>query len=189
MRVIGGSARGRQLATLQDKTIRPTADRVREALFSILVSKLGSLSGLVVLDLFAGSGALGIEALSRGADRASFVDQSQAALATIRRNLSCCNLTAQAEVFRANALVSLPAELQKRTFGLVFLDPPYGGDRVAKALDIVSRHVSLTEPGLIVAEAASRDQVPPSAGIFEVIDRRKYGSTTLHFFHRIAHEP
>src|SRR6056297_3922145 len=102
MRIIGGTARGRKLVTFRGDHIRPTSDRMREALFSILISKRGSLSGLTVLDLFAGSGALGIEALSRGAAGACFVDQLPDSLATIRRNLETCGLTEKAELFQAN---------------------------------------------------------------------------------------
>lgn len=182
MRIIGGSVRGRKLVALQGNKIRPTTDRVREALFSILTSKLESLSGLTVLDIFAGSGAFGIEALSRGAAKACFVDQSQSALITIRRNLENCGFTEQAAIFQVNALASLPAELGQASFDLVFLDPPYGGDRLRKALMVVGEQITLAEHGLVVAEAGVRDQVPRKIVSLEEIDCRRYGSTALHFF-------
>jgi len=189
MRIIGGTARGRKLVTFRGDHIRPTSDRMREALFSILISKRGSLSGLTVLDLFAGSGALGIEALSRGAAGACFVDQLPDSLATIRRNLETCGLTEKAELFQANVLIALPAPLQQTAFDLVLLDPPYGGDHVAKALEVIGRQIALAEHGLIVAEAGVRDNVPSATDSFAEVDRRRYGSSALHFFHRMPHEP
>src|SRR5512139_301286 len=108
MRVIGGSARGRQLASFSGRDIRPTPDRVREALFSILYSKRGPLTGCTVLDLFAGSGALGIEALSRGARHVWFVDRSPQAIATIRQNLKRCRMADHATVITVDLRGALP---------------------------------------------------------------------------------
>ncbi len=175
MRVIAGQLRGRPLVAPRGRSTRPTSDRVREAIFSIL----GSVEHFRVLDLFAGSGALGIEALSRGAAQVTLVDTSAAAIAAIRRNLTA--LATTAEVVRQPALVHLErARGAERQYDLVFLDPPY---RHASAL---GRELSdalapvLAPGGRVVAESDRRTplrlEAPP------LLDERRYGDTliTIH---------
>ncbi|MGE3621231.1 MAG: 16S rRNA (guanine(966)-N(2))-methyltransferase RsmD [Acidimicrobiia bacterium] len=133
MRVVAGSARGRRLvAPAGRSTTRPTPDRVREATFNALVSR-GALDGATVLDLFAGSGALGIEALSRGAAHATFVDADAAALAAVRANLAACGFAGRAEVVRGEATAFL-AGAGDRRWDLALLDPPYAFDGWAELL-------------------------------------------------------
>ncbi len=188
MRVIGGIARGRRLTAFQGDNIRPTTDRVREALFSILTSRLGSLEGSAVLDLFAGSGALGIEALSRGAAKACFVDRARQSISTIRKNLELCGLDDRAELLQSESLTALNGILRERAFDLVFMDPPYGKHSVAGLLDPIGKASLLTERGVVVVETGRQDDVPQVASGLQCFDQRRYGSTLLSFYDRICHE-
>ena len=171
-RVIAGRFGGRRLQAPPGDATRPTADRVREALFSILGARV---EGAGVLDLFAGSGALGLEALSRGAGRATFVDSSPAALKALRANLAA--LGANAEVVRADALRWLgAASAGARQYDLVFLDPPY---RRAEALGATLSELlpAVLAPGaLVVAES---DRRSPLELTMPAIDERRYGDTLI----------
>jgi 16S rRNA (guanine966-N2)-methyltransferase len=166
MRVVAGSARGRRLTTPSGNDVRPTTDRVREATFNALGS-LGVVHAARVLDLFAGSGALGIEALSRGAAHVTFVDTSPTALAAVRANLSSCGLGEQAEVVRADALAFLGRAAQ--WFDLVLLDPPYAFDEWPELLDAVHGEV------VVIESDRSIDTLPR----FEVQRERRYGGTVV----------
>jgi 16S rRNA (guanine966-N2)-methyltransferase len=171
MRVIAGIYGGRELVAPRGRTTRPTSDRVREALFSIL----GDVSETRVLDLFAGSGALAIEALSRGAAEATLVDSSAAAVAAIRRNLH--RLGIEASVRRAKALAFLErARGSGPDYDLVFLDPPY---RHASSL---SAELSAALGPVLAAEArvvAECDRRNPLKLEFELLDERRYGDTLI----------
>ncbi|WP_425230092.1 16S rRNA (guanine(966)-N(2))-methyltransferase RsmD [Sphingomonas sp.] len=134
LRVIAGACRGRALATPAGETTRPTADRTREALFSMLVSRIGSFEGLTVADLFAGSGALGIEAQSRGAASCLFVEQDGAALDALRANLRALALAGEVRAASVLALGPAPAPLD-----LILMDPPYGTGAGVVALDRLAR--------------------------------------------------
>ena len=183
MRIIAGRFKGRRLAAVRG-SMRPTADRVREAVFNILGAEV---SGARVLDLFAGSGALGIEALSRGAEAAVFVEQHPTALAVLRRNLELCGLTAQTAVLAqpvAAALRGLAA--QGRNFTLVFCDPPYGQGLVRDTLERLGE-VGLVAPGgLVAAEHSRRDEPAPEYGALARIQERRYGDTVVTFYRREA---
>ncbi len=174
MRVIGGQWRGRALVAPRGRDTRPTADRVREALFSIL----GDVEGERVLDLFAGSGALGIEALSRGASEATLVDCSHAAVAAIRRNLSA--LGVEAEVVRQRASVYLErARAGGRQYDLIFLDPPYHqasvlGRELSEALVAV-----LGQGARVVAES---DRRAPLELELPLLVCRRYGDTLIRIY-------
>jgi len=174
-RIIAGDWRGRRLATPRGSDTRPTADRVREALFSSLESELGGFDGLRVLDLYAGSGALGLEALSRGAERADFVEKNRAAAAVIDENIADLGVTRE----RARVHVGPVARFlghQSDGFDLIFLDPPYG-----MATEDLTEVVAAIPPGgLVVVERATRDPFvwpPHRTGLRE----RKYGETTLWY--------
>src|SRR5690242_5409812 len=171
MRVVAGRYGSRTLVAPQGSSTRPTSDRVREALFSIL----GSIEGHRVLDLFAGSGALGIEALSRGAAETAFVDSSSAALAALRRNLDA--LGVEAEVRRQDALAYLrSASRDARLYDLVFLDPPY---RHASALgpELSTALGPVLVPGArVVAES---DRRAPLELDLPLLDERRYGDTLI----------
>ena len=136
MRIVAGQWRGRKLVAPAGETTRPTADRARETLFSMLVSRLGSFEGLKVADLFAGSGALGIEALSRGAASCLFVEQDAAALRALRSNLATLEAAAQADVRAASVLALGPAAAP---LDLILLDPPYQSGAGAVALEKLLR--------------------------------------------------
>ncbi len=175
MRVIGGELGGRTLTAPRGRATRPTPERVREALFSIL----GPVEGLRVLDLFAGSGALAIEAMSRGAAAATLVDSSAAAIAAIRRNLEALGI--EAEVRRQSAAAFLGgAQDDARQYDLVFLDPPY---RHATAL---ARELStplgpvLARGARVVAESDRR--APLELGPLKMLDERRYGDTLIRIY-------
>lgn len=189
MRVIAGSARGLHLADFPGREIRPTPDRVREALFSMLNSKRGPLTGCKVLDLFAGSGALGIEALSRGAAHAWFVDHSRQATGIISKNLERARLSDRATLMLADIWQALPGLGKTAPFAVIFADPPYGGGPVAQLLREVWRLGLLAGDGLLCLETAASDPVPERSGALQLFDRRRYGFTMIHFFHLVNEEP
>lgn len=181
MRIISGTARGRQLVPLSGADIRPTPDRVREAVFSMLTSRLGPLAEMNVLDLFAGSGALALEALSRGAASAVLVDQGAQAARVIPANINACRMQGQATFIRSDVFKALP-DLAGKQFELIFLDPPYRQQLVIPVLNTVAAFGLLASGGVICAETDRRDATPDTIGPFTCVDRRHYGSTTIHLF-------
>lgn len=182
MRVIGGSAGGRKLSTPHDRAIRPTADRVKEALFSILGSHCGDFHGLRVLDIFAGTGNLGIEALSRGAAEAVFVDSSREAVRIITNNLSLLGFGACGRVLQKEALAALKAlEAAGERFDLVFLDPPYTRGLTEQVLSRLAVSSVIGDASLVVAESAARENLPQEFDHLCTFDRRVYGDTALWF--------
>jgi 16S rRNA (guanine966-N2)-methyltransferase len=178
MRIVGGRLRGRALAAPKSQAIRPTADRLREALFNILVHAYGDpVSGARVLDLFAGTGALGLEALSRGADFALFVDDSAEARALLRENVAALGLGGVSRIFRRNA-VKLGAAHPLPPFSLAFLDPPYGHALAEAALAAARAGGWLTAGALAVVEEAADAAFVAPAG-FDELERRRYDDTSL----------
>lgn len=175
MRVIAGALGGRRLIAPKGRETRPTSDRVREAMFS----SLGDVTGVVVLDLYAGSGALGIEALSRGAASAVFVEHARPALAALRQNLKSLALDARAEVLAVPVSRAIPS-LGGRGFGLVLADPPYAQlAEAARELDVLVRLAGAVSSGArLVLEHAARDAPPSIAGIVPNTTR-KYGDTAV----------
>lgn len=182
MRIISGSARGKRLATFSGGDIRPTPDRVREAIFSMLYSRLGGLEGSTVLDLFAGTGAMGLEALSRGARRAVLVDQGQQSARIIPANLKACALQERASHVRGDVQKTLPRLAAEGPYDLIFLDPPYGRDLVPKVLTLISELKLLAAGGVVCAEADRQDAVPAVVGELVRMEQRCYGSTAIHLF-------
>ena len=181
MRVIAGTSRGRRLTMFEGRDVRPTPDRVREALFSILQSKLGSFSGIKVLDLFAGSGALAIEALSRGAASACLVEKDRAAELVIRKNLNLCKLEEKTTLYIRDALRCLH-EFTAASFDLIFLDPPYSQGLAEQALLEIEKQGILSNGGIICAETGSREILPESVGNLQRIDQRRYGTIMINFY-------
>lgn len=163
MRIIAGEWRGRVLKAPPGGATRPTADRVRETLFSMLVSRIGPFDGLRVADLFAGSGALGLEALSRGAAHATFVEQDGAALAALRANCEHLESGDRANVLSGSALKLPKAE----PFDLIFADPPYGPTSGSSAVAAVLKAGWLAPGGWLAIETARRNQVDPGGLIAE----------------------
>ncbi|MBN2621981.1 MAG: 16S rRNA (guanine(966)-N(2))-methyltransferase RsmD [Acidimicrobiales bacterium] len=170
MRVVAGTARGRTLVAPPGARTRPTTDRVREAVFNALWSR-GALEGARVVDLFAGSGALGVEALSRGAAHATFVDSDRAARAAIRRNLEACGLADRATVVAAPVERWVAAHGGDERFDLVFCDPPYAFDRWAELL-------SSLPADLVVIEAAAPVALPAGWALER---QSRYGGTWVGF--------
>jgi 16S rRNA (guanine966-N2)-methyltransferase len=170
LRIIAGQWRGRKLVAPEGDTTRPTADRTRETLFSMLQSRLGSFEGLAVADLFAGSGALGLEALSRGSASCLFVEQDPAAVRAIRANLAALRAQAQAQGdVRASSVLSLGAA--RAALDLVFLDPPYHTGAGAVALDKLVR-LGWIGPATWVSLETAADEEPKVRGLDAVAERR-----------------
>jgi 16S rRNA (guanine966-N2)-methyltransferase len=180
MRVVGGRLRGRALAAPKSQAIRPTADRLRESLFNILMHAYGDpISGARVLDLFAGTGALAIEALSRGAAFALFVDDGAEARALLRENVATLGLGGTSKVYRRDA-TKLGEPHPMGPFGLAFLDPPYRQGLAEKALASARAGGWLVGDALVVVEEAVDAGFKAPEG-FEEIERRQYDDTELVF--------
>jgi 16S rRNA (guanine966-N2)-methyltransferase len=176
MRVVGGRLRGRTLAGPKSSTIRPTADRLRESLFNILVHAYDDpITGARVLDLFAGTGALGIEALSRGASFTLFVDDGAQARALLRENVTALGLGGVTRIFRRDA-TKLGAAHPVEPFSLVFVDPPYGQGLADAALVSARDGGWLVPKALIVVEETSKAAFAPPQG-FSELERRAYDDT------------
>jgi 16S rRNA (guanine966-N2)-methyltransferase len=183
MRVVGGRLRSRPLAGPRSAEIRPTSDRLREALFNILVHGYGdSVTGARVLDLFAGTGALGIEAISRGGAYALFVDDGVEARALLRENVETLGLGGVTRIFRRDATRLGPAH-PLEPFDLVFLDPPYGKGLAEKALASAVDGGWLRPQALAVVEEATGAAFTAPAG-FEELERRPYDDTEIVFLRR-----
>jgi 16S rRNA (guanine966-N2)-methyltransferase len=180
MRIVGGRLGGRMLASPRSHAIRPTADRLRESLFNVLVHAHDDpVTGARVLDLFAGTGALGLEALSRGAAFALLVDDAAEARALLRENVASLGLGGVSRIFRRDATRLGPAH-PLEPFSLVFLDPPYGKGLAEKAL-VSARDGGWLAPGaLIVVEEATNAVFTEPSG-FEVVERRQYDDTEVVF--------
>jgi len=180
MRIVGGRFRGRTLAAPKSQAIRPTADRLRETLFNILAHAYGDpLTDARVLDLFAGTGALGLEALSRGAAFVLFVDQGAEARALVRENIAALGVGGVSRLFRRDATKLGPAH-PLEPFSLVFLDPPYGKGLAEKALAAARAGGWLAPDALLVVEetAVPGFHAPPG---FEEVERRGYDDSELIF--------
>ena len=176
MRVITGTARGRKLAEPADMSVRPTTDMVKEAIFSIVQF---DVPGRRVLDLFAGTGQLGIEALSRGAAGCVFVDNSPASLALVRKNLEICRM--QATVIRADA-VSYLEHCGK--FDLVFVDPPYHAGLYDKVLQNLFSFDIINNGGIILVESMRDEPMPPAPVPYELGRTYRYGKISLTTYRR-----
>ena len=179
MRIVGGSLGGRVLRAPRGAATRPTSEKVREAVFAIL----GSVEGDRVLDLFAGSGALGIEALSRGAAHATFVDAGRPAVAAIRDNLRELGLEARATVIPGDAVVTAARHLGAAPWRVVFVDPPYRSDLASRAV-LALPCERLAEDAVIVIEHDRRSAPPETLGSLLRTDQRRYGDTLISFFAR-----
>ena len=180
MRVVGGRLRGRALAGPKSPAIRPTVDRLREALFNILLHAYGDpVSGARVLDLFAGTGALGIEALSRGAAFALFVDDSAEARALLRENVAALGLGGSSRIFRRDA-TKLGGVHPLEPFSLAFLDPPYGQGLAEKSLAGALAGGWFTPGALVIVEEAAKSAFAAPDGLIE-LERRRYDDTEFVF--------
>ncbi len=178
MRVIAGRAKGRKLTTRESDATRPTADRMKEALFSSIQF---SVAGSRFLDIFAGSGAIGIEALSRGAAHAVFIESEEAALACIRQNLKALDFQKQAALMESDVYAAL-RELSARgeTFDIVFLDPPYRQGHETRCLAAIRDFSLLTEAGFVIVESASETEIAVDGML--CVKEKRYRTTKFSFF-------
>jgi len=177
LRIIAGEFRGRKLLSVRGMKTRPTSDRIRESIFNILSD---TVQDAVVLDLFAGTGAMGMEALSRGARYALFIEQNREALAAISQNIRNCSLENRTRVLRWDIVKNLNCiRNMPDPFTLVFMDPPYDQNRVAPALQNLMQSSSLSAGAVIVAEHTTAETIETQG--FEIADQRKYGKTVLSF--------
>lgn len=179
MRVITGTARGRKLKELKGMETRPTTDRVKEAIFSIIQFEV---EGRKVLDLFGGTGQMGIEALSRGAAHCVFVDIRREAVQLIRENLIHTGLEDRAEVVQGDYLSYLMQN--KQTFDLVFLDPPYESEMIKKALQTITSIDKISQNGIIVCENGSNSDWPTVPEPYELQKEYRYGKIKVALYRR-----
>ncbi len=179
MRIISGTSKGRKLATPKDLPLRPTSDRVKESIFNIL---RGQIEGRVVLDLFAGTGNLGIEALSRGAKKVIFVEKGRHAGGLIQRNLAQSGLGERSEVLPVEANRAIGILKQRgNTFDLIFMDPPYEKGWVEKTLVKLISHRIYHKDSILVVEHHRRELLPPVLHGWNLIRQRKMGETVVSF--------
>ena len=190
MRITGGSLRGRPLVAPADARVRPTSDKVRQAIFNILAHNdfgIGfGLEGARVADLFAGTGALGIEAISHGASFCLFVDDSAESRALIRRNVEALALTGVTKIWRRDAtdLGPMPSG-SGGPFDVVLLDPPYHNKLIAQAMQSLLEGRWLSPTALVVGEMAADEPLPPPTN-FKLLDERTYGDTRVSFWRVVS---
>lgn len=181
MRIVGGSLRGRRLESPMGREVRPTSDRAREALFNLLMHgpydglEGPAPTGLDVLDVFAGSGAMGLEALSRGARRVTFIENDRDAVRLIRRNLAALELATHGEVLPRDALAP---GLAPRPHALAFLDAPYRSGLSPPALSVLAGNGWLAENAVCIVEVGKSESLPPQPG-FTQVDERRYGAAHI----------
>ena len=181
MRIISGIARGTKLFTLEGKTTRPTLDRVKESLFNILQNKI---IDAYILDLFAGSGALGLESLSRGAKKAVLCDQSREAIKVIKQNVEKTKMQDKVEIINRDYKKCI--EMQQEKFDVIFIDPPYELDIAVKAVDEILKKNLLQDDGLIVLETDREDRELEELKDLRIniFDIRRYGRVKILFIDR-----
>ena len=175
MRIIAGQHRGRNLVTVRDHSVRPTTDRAKQTIFDILSNRL-DFDGIEVLDLFAGSGSLGLEAISRGAGQVTFVDKSPQVLQVLETNVSALGCSEQCTSYAADVFWYL--KNARRSFDLVFVDPPYRLERIADLPAELYTSQALREGTFVVMEHSKESPVEPSESMFE-ITRKPFGQTTV----------
>jgi len=182
MRITGGLSRGRVLGSLKGFATRPTADKVREAIFDLLGQ---DMTGAGVLDLFAGTGSLGIEALSRGAKWALFIDHSRQSIELIRKNLISCGYGSSGHVIKRDLKRDLPWEnpLLAEGIDLVFIDPPYRKDMLPPMLQRLSEKPILKPSSIVVTESYKTDLVPNKVGKLRLYNTKLYGETKIDIYH------
>ena len=180
IRIIGGELGGRKLVTVPGVETRPTADRVRESIFNIIGA---SVRAARVLDLFAGTGALGIEALSRGAESAVFADNDKKALTALTQNIKMCSLEGRVNIIKWNLLKNLNfLSAFPPAFNLVFMDPPYDKDMIQSTVSNLDKSRCLEDGARVVIEHSDGELISLENQIFKVSDQRRYGKTLVSFF-------
>lgn len=182
MRITGGQAKGRVLASLKGWNIRPTSDRVREAIFNLIGQ---DVTGFKILDLFAGTGSLGIEALSRGASRVLFIDNSLQSIKLIKKNLARSGYEPLGFVWKKDLTKGLPLRhpMLKEKFDLIFVDPPYEKEMIPPLLGELSGRDLLGSPAIAVAESFKTEMLPEVLGKLQMVKSRIYGETKISIYH------
>lgn len=181
LRVIAGKAKGRKLKSVPGDTTRPITDRVKEALFNIIA---GDVLDSNWWDVFAGTGAVGIEALSRGASFVRFSDANRAPVETIKSNVELCGFNSQAEIRRGDAFTFLTSPADRR-FEYIYIAPPQYKEMWAKALELVNENVQwITDDGWVIAQIDPKEYKPLTLENLEEFEQRRYGSTLLVFYER-----
>ena len=180
MRVISGVRKGRRLASLKKATVRPTSDRVRESIFNVLQTVV---AGKRVLDLFAGAGTLGIEALSRGAQSATFVDASRQSVTILKKNLRDLDLESRSAVLRLDGLKALGKLTQK--FHLIFADPPYLKGYLQRVVDSVAQSEALQKNGLLILEHHKKEKFSLPQESLSLWKEKRFGDTVISFLLKV----
>ena len=181
MRITGGNSRGRLLLSEKGLDIRPTSSKVREAVFNIIGN---DLSGMNVLDLFAGTGIMGLEALSRNADFSLFVDNSDRALRLINKNIETCGFSGSGFTIKKNLKEDLPSHdlLSRGNIDLIFIDPPYGKNFIPGVLEDISLKGIMSPDSICITESKKKDELPDLSGDLRLIKSRVYGETKIAFY-------
>ena len=184
MRISAGEHRGRRLQSVKGKATRPTSDLLRQAVFNVLGARI---QGARVLDLFAGMGSVGLEALSRGASTATFVEWDRRAVLTLRSNLATLKLMDRARVRAGDVLQALRRlGVAGEAFDCIFLDPPYTGDLAARCIEILADGALLSDNGALVTQAFHKTPLPDRVGVLRRIWRRRYGESSLALYTKEA---
>lgn len=181
MRIITGSLKGRRLESPKNDKIRPTSDKVKEAIFSMLFDEFYDKA---VCDLFAGTGSLGLEALSRGARKCYFADYSKESLSLLKRNIEYCKLGSEAVILAGDYSTAL--HRIKERLAVIFLDPPYEGGLMIDAIKTVSELSLLEEEGTIVAEHSIFEELPEKIGKYERVKQKTYGKIAISIYRYIC---
>jgi len=179
VRVIAGRLRGSVIRAPATGVVRPTYDRVRESVFSIIEPLL---DGAAVLDLFAGSGSLGIESLSRGSSRATFIEMDKRVLSVVRENVERLGLASLCRLIGGDALAVLKRAVPGGPFDIAFVDPPYSSGLALRALELLATSGSLADEAIVVVERASSDTLPEVVGRLDLFRSKKYGGTAVDFY-------
>ncbi len=183
MRITGGKLNGRVLGSLSGWNIRPTSSKVRQAVFNIIGN---DISGFRIVDFFAGTGIMGIEALSRGGAWALFVDNSNKSMALIKKNLEMCGLSNKGFIIKRDLTEGIPKhdKLKQGIIDLAFVDPPYGKDIIPGVLDSIVESKIMADGSYIVTESMKHDLLPDKTGDFFLVKTRQYGETKIDIYKR-----
>ena len=180
MRIIAGSARGRKLLSPVGMGTRPTLDRIKESIFNIIQNKV---RGAVVVDMFSGTGSLGLEAASRGADMSYLIDMGDTTFEMLQKNVDNLKFNEKCKCFKGDTYKYMQQFAdEKIVFDLIFIDPPYAKDMIPPAIEIISSNRILSNDGLIVCKIDSTEEIYDGNSIIHLSDLRKYGNTTVLFY-------
>ncbi|WP_025028039.1 16S rRNA (guanine(966)-N(2))-methyltransferase RsmD [Caldalkalibacillus mannanilyticus] len=181
MRVISGIHKGRSIHAVPGKSTRPTTDKVKESIFNLIGQPY--FEGGIGLDLYAGTGGLGIEALSRGLDKMIFVDQNRKAFDIIKQNLEALDLLDRSEVYKNDADRALKAIIKRElSFDLIFLDPPYAEQKIGAQLGLIQQYQLLKHNGTVVVETGNSITLPEKVGEIELVKHHQYGETEIRIY-------